>query len=159
MMQGFNTRLTAEETATANSKISTVKGKTFADADARFEELETQSIALDAKKANKVQEAWITPTLLNGVTNYAGGIAPVRYYKNGFNTVCLDGISLTVATGTIIFTLPVGYRPSKRLFISTVVSSVFGWIQIDSDGSVKLGNGPASTVYISYGGITFRAEG
>jgi hypothetical protein len=151
--------LTAEETATANSKISAVKGKAFADADARFEELETQFIALDAKKANKVQEAWIMPTLLNGVTNYAGGLTPVCYYKNDFNTVCLNGISSSVAAGTIIFTLPVGYRPSKRLFISTVVGNGFGWIQIYSDGRVTLGNGFASTVYISYGGITFRAEG
>lgn len=158
MVQGFNTRLTDEETATANNKISAVKGKTFADVNARFEELETQSIALDAKKANKVQEAWITPTLLNGVTNYAGGLAPVRYYKNEFNTVCLDGISSSVATETIIFTLPVGYRPSKRLYIPTVVGNVFGRLEIGTDGSVKLGNGSASTIYISYGGIAFRAE-
>lgn len=111
-----------------------------------------------AGKANKVQEAWIMPTLLNGVTNYASGIAPVRYYKNEFNTVCLDGTSSSVPSETIIFTLPVGYRPSKRLLVPTVVGTGFGWIKIDSDGSVKLGNGSASTVYISYGGITFRAE-
>ena len=35
-----NTRLTAEETATANNKISAVKGKTFADVDERFEDVE-----------------------------------------------------------------------------------------------------------------------
>jgi hypothetical protein len=99
------------------------------------------------------------PTFLNGVTNYAGGMSPVRYYKNEFNTVYLDGISSIVAAETIIFTLPVGYRPSKRLLVPTVVGNGFGWIRIDSDGSVKLGNGFASTVYISYGGITFRAEG
>lgn len=109
-------------------------------------------------KANKSQEAWITPTLLNGVTNYASGLAPVRYHKNEFNTVCLDGISTSVPTGTTIFTLPVGYRPSKRLFISTVTDKGFGWIRIDSDGSVQLGSGFPSTVYISYGGIAFRAE-
>lgn len=108
--------------------------------------------------AKKSQEEWISPTLLNGVTNYAGGIAPVRYYKNEFNIVCLDGLSSPVATETIIFTLPVEYRPSKKVLVPTVVGNRFGWIRIDSDGSVKLGNGSASAVYISYGGISFRAE-
>lgn len=108
--------------------------------------------------AKKEQEAWITPTLLNGVTNYAGGIAPVRYYKNEFNTVCLDGISSSVATETTIFTLPVGYRPSKRLLVPTVINTGLGWIRIETDGSVKLGANSASSIYISYGGITFRAE-
>lgn len=108
--------------------------------------------------AKKEQEAWITPTLLNGVTNYASGLAPVRYYKNKFNTVCLDGISSSVATETTIFALPVGYRPSKRLLVPTVINTGLGWIRIDSDGTVKLGNGSTSTAYISYGGITFRAE-
>ena len=42
-MQGYNTRLTAEETATANNKISAVKGKTFADVDARFEDVEADT--------------------------------------------------------------------------------------------------------------------
>ena len=40
---GFNTRLTAEETATANNKVSAVKGKTFADVDARLEDVETDT--------------------------------------------------------------------------------------------------------------------
>ena len=108
--------------------------------------------------AKKEQEAWISPTLLNGVTNYASGMSPVRYYKNQFNTVCLDGISSSVAVGTTIFILPAGYRPSKRLYIPAVVGNVFGWLEIGTDGSVKLGIGSASTVYISYSGIAFRAE-
>lgn len=159
MVQGFDTRLTAEETATANNKISAVKGKTFADVNARFEELETQSIALDARKANKSQEAWITPTLLSGVENYVSGAFPVRYYRNEFNTVYLDGVSTgRVAAGTLIFALPVGYRPSRKVHVPTVAGSVFGWLTIDTDGSVRVGSNASSNVYISYGGISFRAE-
>lgn len=111
------------------------------------------------KKANKTQEEWITPTLLNGVTNYASGISPVRYYKNEFNTVCLDGISSAVAAGTHIFILPVGYRPLKRLYVPTVVGNHFGWLEIGTDGSVKLGLQSPYNIYISFGGIMFRAEG
>lgn len=159
MVQGFDTRLTAEETATANNKISAVKGKTFADVKARFEELETQSIALDAKKANKSQEAWITPTLLSGVENYVSGAFPVRYYRNEFNTVYLDGVSTgRVAAGTLIFALPVGYRPSRKVHVPTNAGGVFGWLTIDTDGSVRVGSNSLSSVYISYGGISFRAE-
>ena len=43
---GFNARVVAEETATANNKVSAVKGKTFADVDARFEDLETDTTVM-----------------------------------------------------------------------------------------------------------------
>lgn len=109
-------------------------------------------------KANKSQEAWITPTLLNGVTNYASGFAPVRYYKNEFNTVYLGGMSTGGAAGIIIFVLPVGYRPSKSLLVPTVMGGVFGFLVIDTDGSVKVNSNSPANIYISYGGISFRAE-
>ena len=151
----FNTNEATRQQAEAQR--ATAESVRVANEEQRKIDHANRSAELDGK-ANKVQEAWIMPTLLNGVTNYAGGIAPVRYYKNEFNTVCLDGISSSVPSETIIFTLPVGYRPSKRLFVSTAVSTGFGLIKIEPDGSVKLGNGSASTVYISYGGVTFRAE-
>ena len=138
-----------------DSRHSDTWGQLFGSLDSR---LEYDEILLKGK-ANKQQEAWITPTLLNGVTNYARGMSPVRYYKNEFNAVCLDGISSIVAVGIIIFTLPVGYRPSKRLYIPTVVGNVFGFVEIGTDGNVKLGTNSASYIYISFSGITFRAEG
>ena len=112
-----NTRLTAEETATANNKISAVKGKTFTDVNARFEELETQSIALDAKKANKVQEAWITPTLINGWKTFVN--SPVQYRKDEFGVVHFRGrLDPSTKTAMEFCYLPAGYRPNADAFFN-----------------------------------------
>ena len=57
-----------------------------------------------AEKANKVQEAWITPTLLNGFTG------DIQYRKSEFGRVEFKGsIVTTVNTSGIIFNFPVGY--------------------------------------------------
>ena len=117
MVQGFDTRLTAEETATANNKISSVKGKTFADVDARFEELEAQSIAFDAKKADKVQEAWITPTLINGWKTFVN--SPVQYRKDEFGIVHFRGrLDPSTKTAMEFCYLPAGYRPTAHTYIN-----------------------------------------
>ena len=60
---------------------------------------------LDSEKANKVQETWITPTLLNGATN---GAIPVRYRKDQFGVVYFEGV-VTVISGEVLL-LPAGYR-------------------------------------------------
>ena len=112
-----NTRLTAEETATANNKISAVKGKTFTDVNARFEELETQSIELNAKKANNVQEAWITPTLINGWKTFVN--SPVQYRKDEFGVVHFRGrLDPSTKTATEFCYLPAGYRPTAITYIN-----------------------------------------
>ena len=117
MVQGFDTRLTDEETATANNKISAVKGKTFADVNARFEELETQSIAFSSSKANKVQEAWITPTLINGWKTYVD--SPVQYRKDEFGVVHFRGrLDPSTKTSWEFCSLPAGYRPTANTYFN-----------------------------------------
>ena len=67
---------------------------------------------LQNNKANKAQEAWITPTLLNGHTfNEAN---PLRYRKNQFGTVEFKGEIKSNGNGNAIFNLPAGYRPLLR---------------------------------------------
>ncbi len=150
MVQGFDTRLTAEETATANNKISAVKGKTFADVNARFEELETQSIALDAKKANKSQEAWITPTLINGwITGDNALFAPIQYKKDNFGCVHLRG-GIYNGVNRNICTLPVGYRPKGSVPIVAKKQwshAQFDWLELNADGRLYISNAsmPADT--------------
>ena len=131
MVQGFNARLTAEETATANNKISAVKGKTFADVDARFEELETQSIAFDKEKANKVQEAWITPTLINGWKSFAD--SPVQYRKDGFGVVHFRGrLDPSAKASGEFCTLPAGYRPTANVYVNFAGSSYLAFTKTGS---------------------------
>lgn len=73
------------------------------------------------KKANIAQEAWITPTLQNTYASVLG--YPVGYYKDDFGVVHLKGRVGTGTAGTIIFTLPVGYRPSADIYIICAVDN------------------------------------
>ena len=59
------------------------------------------------EKANKVQEDWITPTLLNGATG------TIRYRKNEFGRVEFKGLISGVA-GSALITMPAGYRPTDE---------------------------------------------
>lgn len=76
-------------------------------------------------KANKVQEAWITPTLLNGWVAQDAIAYPVAYRKDEFGKVYFKG-RIMAGTGTTIFTLPVGYRPvsaNLKIPCSSVVNT------------------------------------
>ena len=75
---------------------------------------------LNTNKANIVQEAWVTPTLLNGwvqdETNY-----PVGYMKDQFGFVHFRG-RVKDGAGTM-FILPTGYKPNKHISF-TIVSDM-----------------------------------
>lgn len=82
------------------------------------------------KKADIAQEAWITPTLLNGWAVESGKIC--RYRKNQLGQI---EIELNITGGTLganIMTLPIGYRPQFSTFLigyqsgGTVVSFEIG---------------------------------
>ena len=70
-----------------------------------------RSAELDGK-ANKIQEDWITPTLLNGATHRDGN--PLQYMKDEFGFVHMRGELDNVATDVKLFDFPVGYRPIVR---------------------------------------------
>lgn len=93
---------------------------------------------LDSEKANKVQEAWITPTLLNGATGLT------QYRKNQFGIVeCYGQVVIgTGANGTDIFKLPSGYMPGSYIpsFGAKIIDTgALANIYITGDGTVKLG--------------------
>ena len=115
-----------------------------------------------AEKANKTQEAWITPILLNGIT--ADASRPPRFYKDNFGVVHLTGVAQNVPTDVKHFDFPVGYRPRRALeFIvpkgrtfSTQYAKVniaYGW------GAGAISAVLTSTDSIVYDGISFKAEG
>ena len=68
-------------------------------------------------KADKVQEAWITPTLLNGFTS---DVVPLRYKKDSLGFVHIQGQVENMTTVKRVFVLPVGYRPDRRILFSHV---------------------------------------
>ena len=72
-----------------------------------------------AGKADNVQEAWITPTLING-WNHARADEPVQFMKDTLDFVHIRGTLIKGASSpsNIAFTLPVGYRPKSNTSIS-----------------------------------------
>ena len=97
------------------------------------------------EKANKVQEAWIYPTLLNGWTGTA------RYRKNEFNEVRIE-LEVMSGTGTI-FNLIAGYRPSKTTDLAANANGGFGNIRAATSGAVSKFSG--ATGYLLSNGGTF----
>lgn len=98
------------------------------------------------------------PTLLNSWVNYGDGFATVEYWKDADNVVHISGLIKDggTADGTVIFTLPAGFRPGlKELFPSTL-SSGTGRIDVNDNGNVvaKI----VSAAYTSLSGISFLAK-
>lgn len=130
---------------------STVKNKTFANADERIEEIE-QDI-----KNIVTQEAWITPTLTNGWVSYAPPSGDtVAYYKDSLGIVRLKGIVSSGTVGTHMFTLPIRYRPkANKYFICSCTGISVGRVDISAVGTVVV---YAYTTWVSLDTISFKAE-
>ena len=118
-----------------------------------------RSAELDGK-ANKQQEAWITPTLLNGW--YAiRPLEPPQYMKDEFGFVHFRGtISKGAsATSNVAFKLPIGYRPDTptRISISEIaVSPISLAVGIFTNGNVDFA-GAALNSWYAISSITFKA--
>ncbi len=103
-------------------------------------------------------------TFANNWANCA--VAPVaagRFYKDILGTVHLAGVlsTGTVTQGTLMFTLPVGFRPDLPGRFSCVSDNagtlVNGEIRIDTSGNVTIWHG--QNTYLSLDGISFPAAG
>ena len=99
------------------------------------------------------------PTLLSGWVNYSEYFAAAGYYKGPDNRVHLQGLikSGTVADGTVIFTLPQGFRPKQtQIFIVFISGGGYGRVDVNDNGNVvaKVVN----ATYTSLSGISFLAE-
>ena len=85
-------------------------------------------------KANKAQEAWITPTLLNGVTSVAG--RPFAYRKNQFNRLEFKG-NLTGLTISPFMTLPATHNPitAKNAIVNEFNLTTIRIVYFDYNGN------------------------
>ena len=106
-------------------------------------------------KANKVQEAWITPTLINGWVAFGGAEDGPTYYKDDFGNVKLRGV---VKSGTLsMFKLPIGYRPAKNKYFAVISNNVPGFVLIDPSGGVIPLAG-TSNVFVALDSISFKVD-
>ena len=104
-------------------------------------------------KANKAQEEWITPTLLNGFTS---AILPMRYKKDSLGFVHIQGQVENITTNKAVFVLPVGYRPDRRVLFSHV-SDLTGvnYSTVYSSGSFDYVSG--GLTWADFGEVIFYA--
>lgn len=113
--------------------------------------------------ASSTQPGWTAPTLLSGWVNYGAPWAVAGYKKNTVGTVILKGFIKggTTTSGTIIFTLPAGYRPlEKQNFVVGCfdgASYQFAQVDVDSSGNVRIEYAPGNG-FLSLSGISFPAE-
>jgi hypothetical protein len=115
---------TATQTA-LNDKAPLIHTHTIAQVD------NLQTI-LDAK-ANKVQENWITPTLISGWVGNA------RYKKDNMGVVWIE-CDINNGTAISIASLPAGYRPlvDTQFFPILVGASTNGFAFVNSSGGFRI---------------------
>lgn len=92
------------------------------------------NLELNRLKANKQQEAWITPTLLNGYT--AGVFGVPQYMKDQFGFVHFRGSLNGGVPGQKAFDIIEGYRPpSAKIWVSNAGYDNFNTGFITTNGS------------------------
>lgn len=97
------------------------------------------------------QEAWIEPTLLNGWSNSGGANATLKYYKDIFGVVRVEGV-VKGGESSVLFVLPVGYRGYSNRY-PIIANNDVEYLNITSTGAVILKTFDAANYYIS---ISFR---
>ena len=107
------------------------------------------------EKANKAQEAWITPTLLNGWVEADASKAP-RYMKDTLGFVHLKGMVKSGSNSSTIFTLPSGYRLDRYGAFPVDADGTFGKINISPTGDITYLSG--SNAGVSLENITFKVD-
>lgn len=100
---------------------------------------------------------WTNLSLVNGWAWYGSIFSTPQYTKSADGIVTLKGLIGGGADGSVIATLPSGYRPKERLILAAVQNAVAGRIDILPNGQIVSVNTEGNT-WASLDSITFRAE-
>ena len=105
-----------------------------------------------------VLETSILPTLLNSWINFGGSRKVAGFFKDAFGVVHLEGVisSGTTTSPTVLFTLPVGYRPTARQLFVCNSNGALGTGFVEASGDVLFESG--SNVSFSLDSISFRTD-
>lgn len=97
------------------------------------------------------------PAFENSWVNYALGYDAAEYYKDPLGRVRLSGAVKSGGAGTVIFTLPQGYRPPalKRFHQGGDTLANHAYVDVNASGQVIHISG--GTAFVSLEGISFRA--
>lgn len=100
---------------------------------------------------------WTNYTFQNSWTNFSGSYSSGQFTKTSDNMVVLKGLVRTGAPGTVIATLPAGFRPSAIALMDSSCANLWCRIDIRPNGEILTGTGTSST-WTSLDGLTFYAE-
>lgn len=125
-------------------------------------QISTEKLADAAVTTDKINTTltWTIPTLLSGWTHYVSGTYhSASYTKDILGFVHLRGTigGGTTTSGTVLFNLPVGYRPSKTIFLSVAnsLNTTSSKITIQNNGNVVINN-IGNNTWLSLDGISFH---
>lgn len=111
---------------------------------------------LPTLEAVKVVGATGQPVFQNSWVAFGTGDDQPGFYKDAWGIVHLTGTLKSGTVGSVMFTLPAGYRPQYNNIFPAVVNGAFGATRIQTSGDVsQLAGG--SNVYHALSGISFRA--
>lgn len=100
---------------------------------------------------------WNAAVYQNSWRDYGGGWEGAGYRKIG-DIVYIRGLVAGVTGSTVIFTLPVGYRPVRPLiFACDMANSSHARVDVQIDGTV-VANGTGVTSYVSLSNIIFSVS-
>ncbi len=101
----------------------------------------------------QVGEAWSNLSFGSGWANYGGSYQTARYKKFG-DLIFLKGlVARTSGAGTLIGTLPAGFRPVAQCLFSIVTNTGAGRVDITTSGQVVWNSGGVD--YVQLDGLVF----
>ena len=102
------------------------------------------------------QSSWVTPSLQNSWADYSTTYNTIQYMKDSMGFVHLKGLCKSGTLPGTIFTLPVGFRPTRRQLFISMSNSTYGRCDVAADGQVIANNG--NNAWFTIDGMTFLAE-
>lgn len=102
----------------------------------------------------------IAMNLINNFANYDKGYNQASYWKDKNGVVHLTGLinTGTNTTGTVIATLPVGYRPKLNEIFSAFTGNASSSMRLNVDSTGVISFNGTYTSFIGLAGISFKAE-
>jgi len=101
----------------------------------------------------------------NAATSYepsTGSFVPLSFQKDPFGRVLFRGFAMATAAtaaGATIFTLPVGYRPTKTILFDTSVNgTTASRIDITPTGAITVSPAMTANTWITFDGLIFDTE-
>ena len=103
--------------------------------------------------------AWVAPTLNAPWTSYGDVFATAAIRKDG-SRVQFRGVVKGGAGGTVLFTVPAGYRPpTQQIFATLSDAAAVTRIDVRPTGDVLVGLPPSTAVaWLSLDGIGYYAD-